>query len=63
MIIAAFINPIGVIKNAYLVKGVFDSLDAAALSAVKKTKWIPAKTEDGKKIGVWVYIPVWFKLK
>ena len=50
------------IKNIYLVKGVFESLDNAALSAVKQSRWIPAK-QQGKRIGVWVNIPVSFKLK
>ena len=49
-------------KNIYLVKGVFESLDNAALNAVKQSRWIPAK-QQGKRIGVWVNIPVSFKLK
>ena len=52
----------GIPKNIYLVKGVFESLDNAALSAVKQSRWIPAK-QQGKRIGVWVNIPVSFKLK
>ena len=62
VIIAAFINKKGVPKNVYLVKGVFESLDQVALSAVKQSRWIPAK-QQGKRIGVWVNIPVSFKLK
>ncbi len=62
VIIAAFINKKGIPKNIYLVKGVFESLDKAALSAVKQSRWIPAK-QQGKRIGVWVNIPVSFKLK
>ena len=62
VIIAAFISKKGVPKNVYLVKGVFESLDQIALSAVKQSRWIPAK-QQGKRIGVWVNIPVSFKLK
>ncbi len=62
VIIAAFINKKGIPKNIYLVKGVFESLDNAALNAVKQSRWIPAK-QQGKRIGVWVNIPVSFKLK
>ena len=62
VIIAAFINKKGLPKNCYLVKGVFESLDQIALQAVIKSRWIPAK-QQGKRIGVWVNIPVSFKLK
>ena len=62
VIIAAFINKKGIPKNIYLVKGVFESLDKEALNAVKQSRWIPAK-QQGKRIGVWVNIPVAFKLK
>jgi len=62
VIIAAFINKKGIPKNIYLVKGVFESLDQEALDAVKQSRWIPAK-QQGKRIGVWVNIPVSFRLK
>jgi protein TonB len=62
VIIAAFINKKGLPKNCYLVKGVFESLDNMALQAVQKSRWIPAK-QQGKRIGVWVNIPVSFKLQ
>ncbi len=62
VIIAAFINKKGQAKNCYIVKGVFESLDQEALKAVQKSRWIPAK-QQGKRIGVWVNIPVSFKLK
>ena len=62
VIIAAFINKKGIPKNCYLVKGVFESLDQMALTAVQKSRWIPAK-QQGKRIGVWVNIPVSFKLQ
>jgi len=62
VIIAAFISKKGIPKNIYLVKGVFESLDQAALDAVRQSRWNPAK-QQGKRIGVWVNIPVSFKLK
>ena len=62
VIIAAFINSEGIPKNIYIVKGVFEQLDIAALNAVKQSRWTPAK-QKGKRIGVWVNIPVSFKLK
>ena len=62
VIIAAFINSKGIPEHIYLVKGTFEELDIAALNAVKQSRWIPAK-EQGKSIGVWVNIPVLFKLK
>ena len=62
VIIAAFITKKGVPKNAYIMKGVFESLDQSALKAVNKSRWIPAKN-NGKKVAVWVTIPVVFKFK
>ena len=62
VIIAAFINVKGVPENVYLVKGVFESLDQVALNAVKQSRWIPAKQQN-KRIGVWVNIPISFKLR
>ena len=37
-------------------------LDEAALSAVKKSKWKPARQRE-KKVGVWQTVPVRFELK
>ena len=62
VIIAAFINKKGIPKNAYIMKGVFESLDQSALNAVNKSRWIPAKN-NGKKVAVWVTSPVVFKFK
>tara|TARA_B100000579_G_scaffold436924_1_gene464480 strand:- start:1926 stop:2378 length:453 start_codon:yes stop_codon:yes gene_type:complete len=62
VIVAAFINKKGIPKNIYIVKGVSESLDREALDAVKKSRWVPAK-QDEQRIGVWVNIPVSFRLK
>ena len=62
VIIAAFINKKGIPKNIYIVKGVHESLDRAAFDAVEKSRWVPVKNQ-GKRIGVWINIPVSFKLQ
>ena len=36
-------------------------LDEAAIEAIKKTRWKPAKQRD-KKVGVWIAVPINFKL-
>ncbi|MDP7197759.1 MAG: TonB family protein, partial [SAR202 cluster bacterium] len=62
VIVAAYITKKGIPKNAYIMKGVFPSLDDSALDAVNQSRWIPAKN-NGKKVAVWVTIPVVFRLK
>ena len=62
VIVAAYITKKGIPKNAYIMKGIFESLDEAALDAVKQSRWVPAKN-NGKKVAVWVTIPVQFRLK
>ena len=64
-----FIDEKGNVTEAYVQKKVPDNkndksifLDQAALNAVKRSKWKPAR-KRGKKIGVWETIPVHFKLK
>ena len=44
-------------------KGIPDSesMDEAALEAVRKSKWVPAKQGD-KEVGVWQTIPIKFEL-
>ena len=62
VIIAAYITKKGIPKNAYIVKGVWAVLDEAALDAVRQSRWIPAK-QQGKRIAVWVNIPVSFTVQ
>ena len=58
-----FIDEKGNVKEAYVKKGVPNTgLDEAALSAVKKSKWKPARQRE-KKVGVWQTVPVRFELK
>ena len=58
-----FIDEKGNVTEAYVQKGVPNTgLDEAALSAVKKSKWKPARQRE-KKGGVWQTVPVRFELK
>ena len=58
-----FIDIKGNVTEAYVTKGLPNTgLDEAALSAVKKSKWKPARQRE-KKVGVWQTVPVRFVLK
>jgi protein TonB len=62
VVIQAFINKNGIVENCKVLKGIPNTgLDEAAVAAIKKTKFNPAKQRD-KNIGVWISIPVTFKL-
>tara|TARA_B100000029_G_scaffold124338_1_gene117818 strand:- start:106 stop:720 length:615 start_codon:yes stop_codon:yes gene_type:complete len=57
-----FINEKGIVTEAYVLKGIPNTgLDEAALKAVKKSTWKPARQRD-KKVGVWQTVPVKFEL-
>jgi protein TonB len=52
----------GTVKEAEVLKGLPGTgLDEAALEAIKKTIWQPAKQRD-KDVSVWITIPVEFRL-
>ena len=58
-----FIDKKGTVTEAYVAKGVPGTgLDEAALDAVLRSKWYPAKQRE-KKVGVWQTVPVKFVLK
>jgi protein TonB len=60
--VKAFITVKGVVKSARILTGVPNTgLDEAALKAVKKSRWYPARQRD-KKVGVWITIPIDFSL-
>ncbi|MEA2077436.1 MAG: energy transducer TonB [Candidatus Marinimicrobia bacterium] len=60
--IQSFINENGVVEHCIVLKGMPGTgLDEAAISAIKKTKFKPAKQRD-RNVGVWISIPVTFKL-
>ena len=60
--IVFFIDETGNVTKAYIKKGVTKLLDNAALDAVIKSKWTPARS-GLDPIGVWQTVPVRFKLK
>jgi len=60
--VRAFINTKGIVTATKIVKGLPNTgLDEAALSAIKKSRWYPARQRD-KKVGIWLTIPVDFSL-
>ncbi len=62
VIIQAFIDKKGRVKDAIVMRGIPGSgLNEAAISAIRKTRFKPAKQRD-RTIGVWMSIPVNFKL-
>ena len=63
VIIQSFVDENGVVEKCKVLKGIPDSgLNEAAINALKKTMFKPAKHRD-KNVGVWISIPVAFKLK
>ncbi len=63
VVIQAFIDEKGDVTTCEVLKGIPDSgLDEAAINAIKQTKFIPAKQKN-ENVGVWISIPVVFKLK
>lgn len=62
VVVQAFINDQGTVEHCLILKGMPGTgLDEAAISAIKKTKFKPAKQRD-RNVGVWISIPVTFKL-
>ncbi|MCD6336605.1 MAG: energy transducer TonB [Candidatus Neomarinimicrobiota bacterium] len=60
--VQAFINANGDVEHCLILKGMPGTgLDEAAIKAIKKTKFKPAKQRD-RNVGVWISIPVTFKL-
>ena len=58
-----FIDEKGNVTEAYVQKGVPNTgLDEAAMEAIRKTRFRPAKQRE-RAVGVWISIPVNFKLK
>jgi protein TonB len=62
VIVQAKIALDGTVEEAIILKGLPNTgFDNAALDAVKRTKWVPAKQRD-KDVSVWITIPVAFVL-
>tara|TARA_Y100000590_G_scaffold87790_1_gene98457 strand:+ start:967 stop:1587 length:621 start_codon:yes stop_codon:yes gene_type:complete len=60
--VKAFVNIKGIVTSVKILKGIPNTgLDEAAIKAVKKSRWYPARQRD-KKVGVWITIPIDFSL-
>jgi periplasmic protein TonB len=61
VMIKFIVNKDGSISDAHVVKGIKGGCDEEALRVVKSVpKWIPAK-QKGKKIRVYLYLPIDFR--
>ncbi|HMN25289.1 MAG: energy transducer TonB [Ignavibacteriaceae bacterium] len=60
--VLAFVNELGIVTDAKIIKGIGAGCDEAALDAVRKTKFKPGK-QRGKPVRVQVSIPIVFKLQ
>ena len=63
IVVQAFIDEKGRVKETQILKGVPKTLhDEAAMDAIRKTRFKPAKQRE-RAVGVWISIPVNFRLK
>ena len=63
IVVQAFIDEKGRVKETQILKGVPNTgLDEAAMNAIRKTRFKPAKQRE-RSVGVWISIPVNFRLK
>ena len=63
IVVQAFIDDKGRVKETQILKGVPNTgLDEAAMDAIRKTRFRPAKQRE-RAVGVWISIPVNFRLK
>ena len=63
VVVQAFIDKKGRVKETTILKCIPNTgLDEAAMEAIRKTRFSPAKQRE-RKVGVWISIPVNFKLK
>ena len=63
IVVQAFIDEKGRVKETQILKGVPNTgLDEAAMDAIRKTRFKPAKQRE-RSVGVWISIPVNFRLK
>ena len=63
VVVQAFIDEKGRVKETLILKGVPNTgLDEAAMVAIRKTRFRPAKQRE-RAVGVWISIPVNFRLK
>ena len=63
VVVQAFIDEKGRVKETIILKGVPNTgLDEAAMEAIRATRFRPAKQRE-RSVGVWISIPVNFRLK
>ena len=63
VVVQAFIDKKGRVKETLILKGIPNTgLDEAAMDAIRKTRFRPARQRE-RAVGVWISIPVNFKLK
>ena len=63
VVIQVFIDKKGRVQDMQVLKGIPNTgLDEAAMEAIRKTRFTPAKQRD-RPVGVWISIPVNFRLK
>lgn len=63
VIVQVFVDKKGRVKETLILKGIPNTgLDEAAINAVRKTRFKPAKQRE-RAVGVWISIPVNFRLK
>ncbi len=63
VIVQVFIDKKGRVKETMILKGIPNTgLDEAAIEAIRKTRFKPAKQRE-RAVGVWISIPVNFRLK
>mgnify|MGYP001244879776 FL=1 len=63
VVVQAFIDKKGRVKETLILKGVPNTgLDEAAMEAIRNTRFRPAKQRE-RSVGVWISIPVNFRLK
>ena len=63
VVVQVFVDKKGRVKDTVILKGIPNTgLDEAAISAIRKTRFRPAKQRE-RPVGVWISIPVNFRLK
>ena len=63
VVVQVFVDKKGRVKDTLVLKGIPNTgLDEAAVTAIKKTRFRPAKQRESA-VGVWISIPVNFRLK
>ena len=63
VIVQVFIDKKGRVKETMILKGIPNTgLDEAAIEAIRRTRFKPAKQRE-RAVGVWISIPVNFRLK